>query len=50
MMQKYGVENKKPEEEKNKKIKLTKEKPEKIKKKLATPKGQRKMTSFFTKS
>ena len=51
MMEKYGVENKKPnpnpEEKEAKKAKALEEKK---KKKLATPKGQKKLTSFFTKA
>ena len=51
MMKKYGVENKKTkvdnESTDGTEKKKSKEKAPRQKKKIATPKGQRKMTSFF---
>merc|ERR1712200_279388 len=51
MMKKYGVENKKTkvdnENTDGAEKKKSKEKAPRQKKKIATPKGQRKMTSFF---
>ena len=51
VQEKFGIQQEDKEERKEKKVKLEnieKKKKKTEKKKISTPKGQRKMTSFFT--